>query len=175
MDLKARHLPLILLGGIVGASVGWLVSFLFKEGAFPPLDGSVGLHEAGRLLGAIGGVAIAVLITIARAARDLHAKPASYIIGLHGWGSMLLGHSDMRPDGSYVATEWFTIVWIPIFPVCRYRVIKNEEAVNPLDPIHREYTILEKMPLSVVTAGIGYTIMTCLWLLAVGFAFVIFR
>ena len=175
MDLKARHLPLILLGGIVGASVGWLASFLFKAGTFPPLERAGSLHEAARILGGIAGVAIAVLITIARAARDPHAKPASYLIELHGWGSRLFGHSDIRPDGSYVATEWFTIAWIPVFPVCRYRVIKNEEAVNPLNPIHQEYTILEKMQLSVVTAGIGYTIMTGLWLLAVGFAFVIFR
>ena len=154
MDLKARHLPLILFGGFVGSVAGWFATFLFKPGMFPPLDKSVGLHEAGRMLGAIAGLAVAVLITIAKSARDPHAGPVSYFIQLHGWGSRLFGRSDVRDNESYVATEWFTIAWIPVFPVCRYRVIKDEAASNPLNPIQQEYTILEKIPLPTATAGI---------------------
>ena len=175
MNLKARHLPLILLGGLVGSVVGLLASFLFKPGMFPPLDKSVGLHVAGRLLGGIAGLGVAVLITIVKAARDPRAGPVGYFIQLKGWGSQLFGRSDVRDDGSYVATEWFTIVWIPIFPICRYRVIKDEAAVNPFNPIHQEYTILEKMPLPAATAVIGYAIMTLLSLLAISFAYVIFQ
>ena len=41
-----------------------------------------------------------------------------------GCGTQLYGNTDRDPDsGSHMATYYWVIFWIPIFPVCRYRVI----------------------------------------------------
>lgn len=42
---------------------------------------------------------------------------------INGIGVTLYGSTDHRPDGSYMATYYFVILAIPIFPIARYRVI----------------------------------------------------
>ncbi len=39
-----------------------------------------------------------------------------------GIGTTLYGKRDVSTDGSYIATEWFTFFWLPIFPFGSYRV-----------------------------------------------------
>ena len=41
---------------------------------------------------------------------------------LNGIGTTLIGKRDFRPDGSFVTTEWFTLVFIPIFPMRSLRI-----------------------------------------------------
>jgi hypothetical protein len=41
---------------------------------------------------------------------------------LNGIGTTYYGRSDVRPDGSYVATEWFVILLLPIYPLSTYRL-----------------------------------------------------
>jgi hypothetical protein len=45
---------------------------------------------------------------------------------------MFYGCSDVRPEGSYVATEWFTIVYLPFVPLrsVRIREIRRESTAS---------------------------------------------
>ena len=167
MNLEWKHFPLIVLGGVVGSGLGWFVSFLF-----PQIDSSVGLHGAGAVFGGIAGMGFAVVAIVAGAARDPNVGPAQYFMRINGMGSTLIGHSEPRDDGSYVTTEWFTLLWIPIFPVCRYRVTKHEEASTPFST---PYTIHEKLPVRPNDAARVYGITVLVLLGVIGFAFVLFR
>lgn len=42
---------------------------------------------------------------------------------INGCGFKLYGHTDGRPDGSFLATYYFVLLFFPIFPIARYRVI----------------------------------------------------
>ena len=86
--------------------------------------------------------------------------------------STLIGHSAPWDGGSYVTTEWFTILWLPIFPVCRYRVTEHPEASGPC---YRLYTIHEKMPPLLPGVARVYGIMVLILLTIIGFASLILR
>jgi hypothetical protein len=45
---------------------------------------------------------------------------------VNGSGEGLYGRKKLKDDGSYVATKWFVILLIPIFPLGTYRVWKGE-------------------------------------------------
>ncbi len=122
MNLRAADLLSILLGGIAGAAVGWLVSFLLKPGTFPETENVIGLRGVGLAYGAAAGMAVAVLTRLFRSVRDPAAEPSRNFSRINGIGSTLLGRSDVADDDSYSTTEWFTVLYVPIFPVCRYRV-----------------------------------------------------
>ena len=58
-----------------------------------------------------------------------HLRPvdeAPTIFSIHGIGTTLYGRDryDAVTD-SYVATQWFCFLWIPLAPVARYRVVKK--------------------------------------------------
>lgn len=144
MNLEWKHCPLLFLGGVIGAGLGWLASFLFKPDILPAaMESLANLHRAGALFGSIAGLAFAVVAIVVRAARDPNAGPARNFTRINGMGSMLIGRSEPRADQSYVTTEWFTILWIPLFPVCRYRLTHHEECSTPFG---ERYSIHEKMP-----------------------------
>ena len=42
----------------------------------------------------------------------------------NGIGTMFYGCSDVRPDGSYVATKWFAIVCLPVVPLQSVRMLE---------------------------------------------------
>lgn len=45
---------------------------------------------------------------------------------INGFGFTLYGSTDVdATNGSYLATYYFTALYIPIFPICRYRVIRD--------------------------------------------------
>jgi len=172
MNLKARHLLIILLGGITGAGLGWMASFVFKAGVLPDIEDVLGLQGAGLVFGAIAGMAFAVIAIVARAARDPNAGPARNWTQINGMGSAFIGRSGQREDGSYVTTEWFTILWIPIFPVCRYRLLEHQDARRLF---HREYTILDKFPPRGADAARVYGFAVIALLLLIGLAYLVFR
>ena len=41
---------------------------------------------------------------------------------INGIGTMWYGHALEDEDGSYVVTEWITVVWIPLIPLGSKRV-----------------------------------------------------
>lgn len=122
------------------------------------------------MFGGIAGMALTVVAIVVRAARDPAAEPARNFTQINGMGSVLIGKSDSRDDRSYLTTEWFTILWIPIFPVCRYRLVKHE-AVSNL--VHQEYTILEKLPPRAMDAVKVFGVTVLVLLAIVGFALLI--
>lgn len=50
----------------------------------------------------------------------------------NGIGTKLYGARDFGPDGSYVTTEWFTIFYVPIFPIKSIRKLPTGNGVNLL-------------------------------------------
>jgi hypothetical protein len=50
-------------------------------------------------------------------------------------GPALYGRRDFFPDGSFVTTQWFAFVWIPLFPMWSKRVSVYQTSVNAVrDP-----------------------------------------
>jgi hypothetical protein len=92
------------------------------QGRFPQGDDLPGL---GLLFGAVGGAGVALLVLLVRAVSNPLSEAPTHFTSINGIGSTLYGKFDPSSDGSYITTEWFTILFIPIFPVCSYRVIKT--------------------------------------------------
>ena len=172
MDLKAKHLLPILLGAVIGAGLGWAATSAIKALGLANVEGALGVHGAGYILGGIVGMGLAVVAIVVRSARDPDAGPASNFSQINGMGSTFIGRSEPGDEGSYVTTEWFTILWLPIFPVCRYRLIENEEARGLFS---REYRILEKASPRAVDVARVYGIELIALLFVVGLAYVIFK
>jgi hypothetical protein len=122
MNLRPAHILSILMGMLIGASIGYFVTFFLKPGTFPEIEKTTGLRGAGVLAGSIAGAAACVLTLLFRAARSPDEEPSRNFTSINGIGSTLIGKNDVRPDGSYLTTEWFIVLFVPIFPVCRYRV-----------------------------------------------------
>jgi hypothetical protein len=66
-------------------------------------------------------------------------KSAPSLATLNGVGTMLYGQRDPRPDGSYVATRFFTFFFVPVLPLDAWRV-------RPADA--NSFYFLTKEPLS---------------------------
>jgi len=46
----------------------------------------------------------------------------------NGIGTTIYGKREVNPeDGSYIVTEWFTVIYFPIIPLGSYRVIKVKQ------------------------------------------------
>src|SRR5262249_25467272 len=61
----------------------------------------------------------------ARLAHIVAIKGVSNTMGsFNGIGTMFHGCSDVRPDGSYVATKWFAIIYLPLVPLRSVRMIE---------------------------------------------------
>ena len=49
---------------------------------------------------------------------------------LNGCGTRYYGKRDEGPDGSFVVTEWITLVWVPLIPIRSLRVLPSGEGTN---------------------------------------------
>lgn len=71
-----------------------------------------------------------------------------------GIGTMFIGERDYAPDGSYLTTEWFVFLLIPVFPLRSLRVNaapdffgnRSAPAMFPVDAIRESYRVLETRP-----------------------------
>jgi CheY-like chemotaxis protein len=70
---------------------------------------------------------------------------------INGIGLALYGSTDNDPaTGSYLATYYFVVLWIPIFPICRYRVTRSGDSyrffgqapLRPFDKCHLAFSII---------------------------------
>lgn len=50
----------------------------------------------------------------------------------HGLGRMFYGRRDFGADGSYLATQWFVVSWIPLIPLASARVKRTGSAPSSL-------------------------------------------
>jgi len=46
---------------------------------------------------------------------------------INGVGTHWYGHALPKADGSYVVTEWFTFLWIPLLPLGSKRILWDEQ------------------------------------------------
>jgi hypothetical protein len=66
----------------------------------------------------------------------------------NGIGTALYGARDFRPDGSYVTTEWFVFVNLPVIPLKSQRILPTGASNNYIFYASKRYTILERTSLS---------------------------
>jgi hypothetical protein len=61
--------------------------------------------------------------------RPVSSAPTLYTI--NGCGFTVYGNTDLdRESGSYMTTYYFVLLFIPIFPICRYRVKSSGSSYN---------------------------------------------
>ena len=48
------------------------------------------------------------------------------MFSINGIGTSLYGKSEVESDGSYVATKWFIVLFLPLFPLGSYRAQRGE-------------------------------------------------
>jgi hypothetical protein len=137
MNLRARHLPIILLGAAIGAGIGRLLSSILPIGIFPGFEKAIGTAQTWVVIAALAGAALAVLIVLVHSVRDPNGEPPGKFTRINGTGSTLIGRNEIAEDGAFLTTEWFTVLFMPVFPVCGYRVTQRG---------HDSYIIHSKQP-----------------------------
>jgi len=125
MNLRARHLPIILLGAVIGAGLGWLLSSILPSGVLPDFEKAIGAAQTWAIIAAIIGAALAVLVLLVQSVRNPTAEASRSFTRVNGTGSTVIGRNEIGEDGTYLTTEWFTVVFIPVFPICSYRVTQR--------------------------------------------------
>jgi hypothetical protein len=93
--------------------------------------------------------------------RPVDRAPALFT--LNGCGVTLYGHRDDRPDGSYVATYFITLLFVPLVPLGAYRVVSDGGTGYyflgkvPLGPMARGWRALLALGLvaSILSGGVG--------------------
>jgi hypothetical protein len=69
---------------------------------------------------------------------------------VQGIGTAYYGKKDIRPDRSYIATEWFVLLLLPVCPLGSYRLIKTQQQSRSYVVVHSStvsYKVLERIPL----------------------------
>ena len=105
------------------------------------------------LSGGIAGAAVTLVVLIYKDSHRPETGVANNFTSINGTGSTFIGRSEVATDGSYLTTEWFSIGWVPVFPVCTYRLIKIQEKSNW---VVQTYIIKEKHPVKGRDLGMGY-------------------
>ena len=68
---------------------------------------------------------------------------------INGFGTTFCGQRAFRKDGSFITTKWFTIAYIPLWPLKSLRVIKLES--REMDVLfgtgrYTDYKVLQTLP-----------------------------
>lgn len=68
---------------------------------------------------------------------------------VNGIGTKFYGEADLRPDASYITTEWAVICHIPVIPLRSLRVVRDKASDEKdfFEGHIAAYRVLEKMPL----------------------------
>lgn len=91
---------------------------------------------------------------------DRVSRAMSFVI--HGIGTMMCGERDYSPGGSFVATEWFVVAWVPIIPLCGKRISYRRDSDFATYDANDKFFIYETMGVDRKQA-----LFTYLWLIAV--------
>lgn len=65
----------------------------------------------------------------------------------NGSGTRYYGKRDREPNGSYITTEWVTIIYIPIFPIRSLKIRPTGEQLNVVLIRSQQYRV-QKVPLN---------------------------
>jgi hypothetical protein len=163
MNLQFKHFPFILLGAAMGSVIGWIISYWIKPGIMPEMERAVGVQALWSIWGGVAGLACTAIRLLSRSIKDPHAELPKTWTQINGIGSGLFGKTEEHEDGSYIATEWFTVLWIPVFPICRYRVTKQGGSL-----FNRYYKVHAKYPFRAKDSLRMYIIAVVLVCVAVG-------
>lgn len=136
MNFKPNQIPIFLFGAAIGAILGFTIAFIIPASFIPESYRAASPRGICTCFGLVLGLAVATLILIVRDSRNANTDTVSNFSNINGTGSAFIGRKEIREDGSYLTTEWFVILAIPIFPVCRYRLVKNPGFIPPLAKIH---------------------------------------
>jgi hypothetical protein len=175
MNLSSLSFLKILVGGFFGALIFWAISFFLPNGILESFESVLTLQQIGLVFGALIGAALTTITIVVRDSRNSNTGSAANFSMINGIGSMFIGKSDLRDDGSYLTTEWFCFLWLPMLPVCNYRVVKI--AGRTLIPFllgSQQFDIKEKLPVRPRDVAWGYFITITLGGV-VGFGVLFFR
>jgi hypothetical protein len=64
---------------------------------------------------------------------------------LNGIGTRYQGHRWL-PDGTYITTKWFVVVWVPVIPLGSVRVLQASSAYGSL-ALSGQSLSVQKVPL----------------------------
>jgi hypothetical protein len=63
-------------------------------------------------------------------AENLAAWQSSATSNWMGIGTTIYGRADVRPDGSFIATKWNTILMLPVNPIASFRIYDRKATGN---------------------------------------------
>ena len=96
------------------------------------------------------------------------------MLSFMGFGTTLYGkRSFNKLDNSYIATKWFILLFLPIFPITSYRILRGETKLsvsltslgaNTGYKYLREVTLNKKQVILTYVLGLGLPALV-LWLL----------
>lgn len=91
----------------------------------------------------------------------------------NGFGTKFYGEADLRPDGSFITTEWITAAYLPIVPLRSFRLAPAGGGVNIVIVQSQSYVAFEKLPIFWPQVGRIYAFVACTaaWLIATGWLF----
>jgi hypothetical protein len=153
MNLKLANLPTILFGGAFGAGVFFLMSFFVPIGSLGEFELTLTIQQSALIFGSLAGMIGSIVVIVVKDSYHPETGVAGNFSEIHGTGSMFIGKSEVQIDGSYLTTEWFCMLLIPIFPVCNYRVVYSKERSTLFG---KSYTIKEKHPVRAQDLPKGY-------------------
>ncbi len=83
----------------------------------------------------------------------------------HGIGYINYGRADERADGTHVTTEWFCILFLPVWPVRRMRIKPGEERPFPGQKMKIGYRVVEVLRLSpgTIVGTYLFTVLCLAW------------
>jgi len=79
----------------------------------------------------------------------------------NGFGTKFYGEGDLRPDGSFITTEWITAVYIPVIPLRSFRLARAKAGVNVVVFQSQSYAVFEKLPIFWPQVGRIYAFVAC--------------
>ncbi|BET65435.1 hypothetical protein ASA1KI_03700 [Opitutales bacterium ASA1] len=91
-----------------------------------------------------------------------------------GCGTQYIGERDLRPDGSFVTTEWITLLYLPLVPLRSARVVRDRsEDVNVVILSHEGYLEIERLSIrwDQVAGTYLFLFLSALWAFTSGWFF----
>jgi hypothetical protein len=159
MNLNPGNFFKILLGAAIVAPLFWAFSFVLPKGALGTYEMVLTVQQIGLLAGAILGASATTIVLLVFDSRHPESGAAANFSMINGMGTMFIGKSEPQADGSLLTTEWFCLLWLPLFPVCNYRLVRvGGHTLIPFFFFSRQFIIKEKHPVRLSDVVKGYLI-----------------
>lgn len=76
-------------------------------------------------------------------------------LSFNGIGTKYYGHAEESDSGSYTATEWFIFLWLPIFPLRSWRVLRRRKGMDTFLFSNAKF-LVKPLPLNMRQVALGY-------------------